>query len=658
MIEANEARRRLLAGGYSPLPLIGKRPVFDDWQKRIDVTEHEIEYWSRSAPAAANTGILTKFVPTLDIDLLDTTAAVAVEQLARERFEEQGPVLTRTGAPPRRAVPFRSDAPFGKIKVDLIAPDGSTGQKLEFLGDGQQVVVHGIHPDTHKPYIWTGDAPGQIARQALPYIHACEAQALIDDAAGLLVAQFGYRLAKAKARKAANGAGEDELAGWAIDFGDHDALVALAMKLLRTGMRDGAVVNFLRAQVEGLTGVEEDRKARRLKEIPAMVASARAKFDTEAAPAEPSPNGGKAAPSLLVWYGAEPPPPPQYLVRNTLPETGVAMIAGQTTLGKTFIGADLSGAVMTGDVFAGEPVMRRGGVLWFAAEGEKDIEARVRAAVENKYGGSGPQPFARQAEAVPLLTDPGALERLKAHAREAERHMQAAFGLPLALIAVDTVSAAAGFVDENSASETQKVMTLMQALSRETGALVAPIDHYGKVDETGIRGSSAKSAAADVILACLGVRDKEGNVSNQRLAVAKIRNGPAGRVIPFELRATGETCTVEWRLDGLAIEEAEKPKERWPKTLAIFKRALDYALVEFGVRARPFLDGPELLTVDREKVRNEFMRSYPADNRKTKGEAWRRYEKEAVSRGIIGSRSGTDEPPSTVFWLIHEEPKP
>ena len=213
--------------------------------------------------------------------------------------------------------------------------------------------------------------------------------------------------------------------------------------------------------------------------------------------------------SLLIWYGEDPPPPPKYLVSNMLPEDGVALIGGQYLLGKTFVGADLSAAVMTGGEFAGEPVMRTGAVLWFAAEGEKEIEGRVRAAVESKFGASGLQPFALQAGSVPLLTDPDALEKLKAHAHEAAEYASEKFGLPLALIVIDTVSAAAGFTDENSASETQKVMTILRELSRATGAFVLPIDHYGKQTETGIRGSSAKSAAADAILACLGERDNE-----------------------------------------------------------------------------------------------------------------------------------------------------
>ena len=285
-----EFRLNLLAGGYAPLPLVGKKPVFDDWPKRLDVTRQEIERWSRASPAARNTGILTKFTPVFDIDIFfDPEAAAAVVQLARERFEEHGYFLVRAGNWPKRAVPFRTDAPFPKISVLLTAPDGKT-EKLEFLCDGQQAVVHGIHPVTRKPYDWHGgDAPGKIARPDLPYVHGYQVQALINDAAALLVTDFGYRRAdqpKTKARK--NGAGgEGAPTDWATDFADHDQLATLAMKLIKSGMNAGAVVNFLRTQVEGLTNVDEDRRARRLTEIPAMVTSAQEKIEAEAQPSEP-----------------------------------------------------------------------------------------------------------------------------------------------------------------------------------------------------------------------------------------------------------------------------------------------------------------------------------------------------------------------------------
>jgi ABC-type branched-subunit amino acid transport system ATPase component len=49
------------------------------------------------------------------------------------------------------------------------------------------------------------------------------------------------------------------------------------------------------------------------------------------------------------------------------------------------------------------------------------------------------------------------------------------------VIVIDTLSGAAGFDDENSAAETQKVVNLLRDLSTTTGTLVAVIDHHGKM---------------------------------------------------------------------------------------------------------------------------------------------------------------------------------
>ena len=65
---------------------------------------------------------------------------------------------------------------------------------------------------------------------------------------------------------------------------DHGQLTALAMRLLKSGMVAGAAVNFLRTAVAGVANVDEERRQRRLKEIPGMVFERRGEARAPAAP--------------------------------------------------------------------------------------------------------------------------------------------------------------------------------------------------------------------------------------------------------------------------------------------------------------------------------------------------------------------------------------
>ena len=78
--------------------------------------------------------------------------------------------------------------------------------------------------------------------------------------------------------------------------------------------------------------------------------------------------------------------------------------------------------------------------------------------------------------------------------------MQAKFGLPLGLIIIDTMSAAAGFRDANDASETQRVMDLLGALAKEAQTFTLVVDHFGKNSSTGTRNSSARKRAPTMLL--------------------------------------------------------------------------------------------------------------------------------------------------------------
>ena len=150
-------RHRLRAAGYSPIPLYGKTPPvygknnkrkgLDGWQNLQEVTREQIEMWSLTWPDAYNTGVLTRHVPVLDLDILNEEAARAVEDHVCGHYEERGCPLTRIGKPPKRAFPFRTDEPFKKFKVGVTAPSGAV-EEIEFLGDGEQLACFGIHPET------------------------------------------------------------------------------------------------------------------------------------------------------------------------------------------------------------------------------------------------------------------------------------------------------------------------------------------------------------------------------------------------------------------------------------------------------------------------------------------------------------------------------
>jgi hypothetical protein len=189
-----ELRLMLRARGFLPIPLEGKRPPMEGWQTKAANADEIRGLWPKVWHLAENTGILAKFSPGLDIDILDEDAAEAIEHLAREHFEERGTFTTRIGLWPKRLIPLRTDEPFTKLVRSFRAPDG-TRHKIEILADGQQWVTSGTHPDTHAPYRWINGEPGRdFAREDLPYVRREDIERFLDDAVTLLDEQHGFTL--------------------------------------------------------------------------------------------------------------------------------------------------------------------------------------------------------------------------------------------------------------------------------------------------------------------------------------------------------------------------------------------------------------------------------------------------------------------------------
>ena len=222
-------------------------------------------------------------------------------------------------------------------------------------------------------------------------------------------------------------------------------------------------------------------------------------------------------------------------------------MSGQWGTFKTTVALDLSVCVMADLQFANRyRVKRPGAVLYLALEGEGMLSARL-SAIAAHHGVSGPLPFAWRGD-CPALMDKNAADTLCGIANEAAADLKRRFDLPVALIWIDTLITAASFAsgEDNDAAAAQKVMTALRITSQRTGALVVGIDHFGKVVETGTRGSSAKEGAADAVIALLADREVNGGVKNTRLAVRKQRDGVSGFEIPFTTRIVETGIRRRW----------------------------------------------------------------------------------------------------------------
>ena len=402
--EVTEVRLKLRRAGFDPIPAHGKRPSLGEWQKMIGVAEHEVRRWQRAYPSAENTAILTARTPTFDIDIYDPNAAQAVEELVRNHFEEKGTILGRMGLWPKRAIPFRCDAPFAKISVTF---EGEKGERLEFLGNGQQFVAHGIHPDTLEPYQWDGGELGEVARSDLPDIHEKEARELVEWATQMLAARFGYRIAgKSRTKEgveSGNGAGGGD--GWGeyligAASGDHDAMVRFALALVNSGMSDAAAENFLHDTVTAYAAnIDTERLKRRLHEIPDMVSSARGIFDAEEKEERGQPQAGaqqalSQAPTAgpLAELGErnaahiKTPPPRAWLLGNVFCRTFISSLIAEGGTGKTALRYAQLLSLAIGRSLTGERVWQRCVVLIISLEdSEEELDRRI-CAVMRHYG--------------------------------------------------------------------------------------------------------------------------------------------------------------------------------------------------------------------------------------------------------------------------------
>jgi RecA-family ATPase len=538
-------RVTLRDNGYTPLPLFGKEPPaygknnntkgFSGWQLLRNVNRSQIEMWGRLWQDAENTGILCRDTPALDVDIYHEEAAVAVEALVKERFEERGYCPVRIGFPPKRAFLFQTDIPFDKIPVNFVQTR-SKPEKVEFLCNGQQLAVHGIHPDTGRPYNWFDGEPWTIKREELPYISAEEAQQLVNDVVELLVRDFGYARKADRPKRAKGGNGQvlnDQLANeqdWQylianILKGDdlHDSLRDLAAKLIASGMGAGAAVNQLRALMESSTAPHDDRWQERFDDIPRAVQSAvesgfapEPEEEEEEQQPPPPGAGGQTAGSQSgqvrsqqqgPQQGPQPLPyvdiaarlePIPWLIPERIPMRNVTLLSGEGSIGKSTLLMQLLGATaLSGGQWLGA-WPDNGPCLYLTAEEEDPIvRFRLEAVADSlgttrqrlKDNGLKVLSFAGRDAVLGQPDRSGFIRPTPLFTRLREDILQ----LKPKLIGID--AAADVFAgNEINRAQTRQFITMLRGLAIDADSTVILVAHpslQGITSDTGLSGNTA-----------------------------------------------------------------------------------------------------------------------------------------------------------------------
>jgi len=155
--------------------------------------------------------------------------------------------------------------------------------------------------------------------------------------------------------------------------------------------------------------------------------------------------------------------------------------------------------------------------------------------------------------------------------------MRADFGVDLVTLMIDTMGLAACYENEDKAAQVQRVVSRLGRVSDVTGALVIGVDHYGKDQGAGLRGSSAKRGHVETVLSCLTDSNGKDNgdddkPKNLRMKFEKIRDGEEGRVIPYRLKQVNwgtdedgkpvSTCIIQWETQRPLPKKKAKTRGR------------------------------------------------------------------------------------------------
>lgn len=217
--------------------------------------------------------------------------------------------------------------------------------------------------------------------------------------------------------------------------------------------------------------------------------------------------------------------PPHELIEGMLIERTMSVVYGDSNTGKSFLVLDMAAHVSIGLPWFGRQV-KRGAVLYLAAESPKSIQNRSRA-LADKLDTKLDNLFITDCP-VDIFDENGDTKAIV----DTTKAIEASYGVNIVLIVVDTLARAMGGGDENATKDMGVLVQHSDMIKDRTDAHIMFIHHTGKDQSRGARGSSALRAATDTEIE---VSDA-GNGAPKEFKVTKQRDlDGKGEVYGFNL---------------------------------------------------------------------------------------------------------------------------
>lgn len=511
-------------------------------------------------------GMLTGKLIGLDLDILHKGMLDAM--LMRIGKIVGVSPLQRQGLAPKTMLLYRTEDHITKLRSKEYSLDYATKNQIEVLGHGQQFIAYGTHPITKLPYEWLDKEPVGYLFENVPLITAKQLQQILDSFEEIALA-FNATLVSAGVTS-----NETHISSTSLSDKRNQAASALAFipnadihydEWIRTGMAIKAAF----AEDEG-TGLElwldfsekshkfDAQKAEHKWGTfhPEKIGAATLYYQAQ--------QNGWVNPNPIAHseaeddFGAIPDTSPakkprlhflhmndikldtdrEALIDDYLDQNTLSIMYGEPNSGKTFAALDMAFHIAAGIPWNGKNV-KQGAAFYVAAEGGRGVLDRVLA-LKKQHG-------LTEDDYIPLFIAPCGVD-LRTPNADTKPLIDAilSYGIPAAIIVIDTLSRALAGGNENDSVDMGAFVKNCDRIREATKAAVMIIHHSGKDTAKGARGHSLLRAAVDT----------EFEIAEDQLRTRKQRDMEMLAPLPFKLRVQElgvnhrgkaiTSCTVEW----------------------------------------------------------------------------------------------------------------